>query len=161
MTSTAVSDSYTLVSAYQATRCHGTHVKDRSLNSCRNLRPCLVYGDDAPWNTWIQCISVSNATRANSRLPMRSRRENDVTVTPDVSQSHCEEVWKGAVQTNDKKNAAGSLISETRGWGVGIRTWTNDYCIGMHTNITQLYTKTYCWQHNNFVPKYKQKIRLS
>ena len=129
-------------------------------HSCQNLRLCLVYGDDEPWNTWTQCIIVHNATRANSRLPTRSRQENDVKVTPDVSKSNCEEVWQSAVKTNDKKNAAGSLNSETRRGGKKPRT--NDYCIGIHTDITQLYTKTYCWQHNLiFVPKYKQKVRLS
>jgi len=156
VTSTAVSDS-----SYQATRCHGTHVKDRSLQSYYNIRPCLVYGDDAPWNILIQCISVQNATRANSPPPTRSRRENDVTITPDVFKSNWEEVWKSAVQTNDNKSAAGSLISETRKKQNQnkIKTWTNDYCIGIHTTITRLYTTTYCWQHN-FVPKYKQKVHL-
>jgi hypothetical protein len=58
-----------------------------------------------------------------------------------------EKVWKSAVQTNDKKNSAGILISETR----KKKTLTNHYCIGIHTNITQLYTKTYCWQHNTIL----------
>ena len=104
------------------------------------LRPCFFYGENALGNTWIICISVQNADRANSRLPTRSRRENDVTITQDVSKS---KVWKCAVPTNDKKKAAGIQISETRK-----KTWTKDYCIDIHTNITQLYTKTYCWQHN-------------
>ena len=139
MTSTAFSNSYTLVSAYQATRCHGTHFKGRSLTAAKT-QTLFILRYDAIRNTWILCIKVENADRANSRLPMPHRREDDVTITPDVSKS---KVWKSAVQTKDKKNAAGNLISETRK-----KSWTNYYSFGIHTNITQLYTKTYCWQQN-------------
>jgi hypothetical protein len=79
-----------------------------------HIRPCLVNGDDAPWNILIQCISVQNVTCANSRLPTSSIWENDITIIRDVSKSNWEEVRKSAVQTNDKKSAAGNLISETR-----------------------------------------------